>query len=144
MSEMFKALNFAVTYHGHDEDKIGKPVILHPLMVMMRMETEQEKTLALLHDVIEDTHATFNDLRRNGFSDDTIASLDAITRREGEKYFDYIDRLSRDELATKVKIQDLQDNMAREHPSVSEKKSLTKRYMKALSILEERLPKFHE
>ena len=130
-----KAIEIATKSHRNKVDKIGKPQICHPLSVMDSVDEMDEKIVAILHDVVEDTPTTLKDLKKFDFGDDVIESIDAISRREGEQYFDYIGRLSENELATKVKIADLLDNINRKHSNPEEKESLMKRYKKALRIL---------
>lgn len=106
------AILIATRAHRTMVDRAGKPYILHPLRVMLRMDTETERIVAVLHDVVEDTWVTLDYLRHErGFSDEVIEALDALTRREGEPYFDYILRVKANPLATKVKLADLADNL---------------------------------
>lgn len=70
-----------------------------------------EKICGLLHDLIEDTDWTFQDLKKEGFSDEIIKALDCLTKRKDENYTDFIERISKNPLAIKVKINDLEDNM---------------------------------
>ncbi|MDQ3702243.1 MAG: HD domain-containing protein [Chloroflexota bacterium] len=89
----------------------GEPYILHPLRVMLRLESETERVAALLHDVVEDTPTTLTDLRRLGYPDDVVAAVDRLTRRDGETYEAYIERIAGDPLARRVKLADLADNL---------------------------------
>jgi hypothetical protein len=91
-------------------DKAGQPYVLHLLRVMLRLPTDQSRQVALLHDVVEDTDITLADLRLQGFSDEVVAAVDALTHRSGEEYFEYVLRLSECELARQVKIADIEDN----------------------------------
>jgi hypothetical protein len=75
-----------------------------------RMKTESEQIVAVLHDVIEDTHITMDDLRAYGFSEPVLAALDAVTRRDGESYEAFIQRAKADPIGRRVKIADLIDN----------------------------------
>lgn len=111
ISYLEKAICLAVEKHKGQTDKGGMPYILHPIYVMSKMETETEKTVAILHDVVEDTDTTFEDLRNIGFSEEIVNVLDCLTRRESEDYFDYIDRIKANNLAIKVKLADLEHNM---------------------------------
>jgi (p)ppGpp synthase/HD superfamily hydrolase len=106
-----RAIGIAVEAHRGQKDKSGAPYILHPLRVMARVETETEKTVAILHDVVEDTKWTFADLRREGFPEDVLAALDCVTKREGEPYEDFVKRSASNPLARQVKLADLEDNM---------------------------------
>jgi (p)ppGpp synthase/HD superfamily hydrolase len=129
-----KAIVFATNAHAGQKDKNNQSYIFHPLRVMLNCSTKQEQIVAILHDVIEDTKYTLFDLRNKLELDGEISkALYAITRHENEPYFDYIDRVKTNELARKVKIKDLKDNLGR--PGASE--SLRERYFKALDILGE-------
>ena len=96
-------------------DKAGQPCILHPLRLMMRVETETEKIVAVLHDVVEDSQPPqrwgFDELRREGFSEPVLAALEGVTRREGETYEEFIRRSLTHPVARRVKLADLEDNL---------------------------------
>ena len=106
---------FAVEkYRGHAPDKGGGPYLLHPLRVMLAMDTDEERRVAVLHDVVEDCDdVSLDDLRAMGYPEAEVRALDALTRREesGESYEAFIDRLLPDPLARKVKLADLADDM---------------------------------
>lgn len=106
-----KAIVLAAKAHDGQFDKGGHPYILHPLRVMMNCESESAKICAVLHDVIEDTSITLEDLKLQGFSDEIIAVLDCLTNRKGESYEDFIRRVLSNELACHVKLADLVDHM---------------------------------
>lgn len=106
-----KALQIALKAHTGQIDKCGQPYILHPLRVMARCQSEKARLVAILHDVIEDSDMTLAELRDRGFNDEIINAVDAISRRDDEDYFDYIERVKHNALAVEVKIADLQDNM---------------------------------
>ena len=111
MSLLEKAISIAVEAHRGQKDKFDRPYILHPLSVMGRVDTEPEKIVAVLHDVVEDTKVTFEDLKREGFPDDLLNALDCVTKREGEAYEDFVKRSESNPIARRVKIADLEDNM---------------------------------
>jgi (p)ppGpp synthase/HD superfamily hydrolase len=111
MDLLEKAISIAVKAHENQKDKAGMPYILHPLYIMLKMETESEKIAAVLHDVIEDTGYSLDNLKKEGFSDEIITALDCLTRRNEEDYFQYIERAASDSIAKKVKIADLEHNM---------------------------------
>lgn len=90
----------------------GEPFILHPLRVMLRMESDVERIVAVLHDVIEDTACTFDTLRHAGYSERIISALDRLTHRDDETYEAYIERVKGDRLARRVKLADLAENLA--------------------------------
>ena len=105
------AVKIAVEAHKGQKDKYGAPYSLHPLRVMVRVNSEEEKIVAILHDVVEDTDWTFDDLRKEGFSAEIIDALDCVTKREGEAYEDFVNRSATNSLARRVKLADLEDNM---------------------------------
>ena len=106
-----KAIFIATTAHQGQIDKAGAPYILHPLRVMFNCKTEDEQICAVLHDVIEDTTITLENLRVEGFKEEIIAALDALTKRGNETYDDFINRILQNKLACHVKLADLSDNM---------------------------------
>jgi (p)ppGpp synthase/HD superfamily hydrolase len=91
---------------------MGEPFILHPLRVMSQVESDVERIVAVLHDVIEDTECTLGDLCRLGYSERVIGALDRLTHRDGEAYETYIERIKDDPVAQQVKLADLVDNLA--------------------------------
>ena len=96
-------------------DKAGQPYLLHPLRLMMRVETETEEIVAVLHDVGEDSQPPqcwgFDELRREGFSEPVLAALEGVTRREGETCEDVIRRSLTHPVARRVKLADIEDNL---------------------------------
>ena len=101
----------AIKHHKEQVDKAGQPYILHPLRLMMSLDQDVEKIVAVMHDIVEDTEITLEDLRNEGFSKDVIDAIECVTKKEGEDYDSFIDRISQYSLATKVKLADLEDNM---------------------------------
>lgn len=92
--------------------------------------------IALLHDIVEDGYATFEELQKRFDLDaEQMAALDAITRRQGERYFDYIARCKQNEMAKTVKLADLQDNIRRCAKDLPNRWGLIRRYAKAYGIL---------
>lgn len=110
MGTIEKALRIAAAGHAGQTDKDGQPYILHPLRVMNHVEGLADKIVAILHDVIEDTSVTPDDLRAEGFAGPLIDSILRLTHSEGESYADYVIRCKADELARRVKLADLEDN----------------------------------
>lgn len=124
MSHLERAIAIAVEAHRGKRDKGGQPYILHPLRVMLRMETEEEQIVAVLHDVIEDHGDTWppERLRQDGIPDGILAALDCVTRRKGEPYEQFIERCASHPVARRVKLADLEDNMdLRRLPNITEK-----------------------
>ena len=106
-----RAIALAVEKHVGQSDKSGAPYILHPLRMMARMKTTETMMAAVLHDVVEDTDTSLDDLRQKGFPEAVIAAVDALSRREGETYEEFTERAGANPLARTVKIADLEDNM---------------------------------
>jgi hypothetical protein len=105
------AIALACDSHRGQVDKAGRPYILHPLRLMLGFESTAEQIVAVLHDVIEDSSVTLERLRELGFDPSTVSAIDALSRRQGEAYEDFIDRVLADPLATRIKARDLQDNL---------------------------------
>src|SRR5215475_4530664 len=111
MATLDKAILIAAQAHLGQRDKAGAAYILHPLRMMMRMESEAAMTAAVLHDVVEDSDWTLEQLRGEGFSDEVLQAVDCLTRRDGESYDEFIARVRISPIARQVKIADLEDNM---------------------------------
>jgi (p)ppGpp synthase/HD superfamily hydrolase len=111
MPTLKQALSLAKKAHNGQLDKAGESYISHPLRVMRSVETEAERIVAILHDVLEDTRYSIRDLQRMGYKDEIVAALDALTRRKGERYQRFIRRAGKNPLARRIKIADLEDNM---------------------------------
>ena len=97
--------------HMGQLDKGGHPYILHPTRVMLQCRTTEEKTVAMLHDLLEDTTYTAEDLKQEGFTEEVIAAVVCLTKTEGEDYTVYVERICQNPLAARVKLADLTDNM---------------------------------
>ena len=111
MTNLQRALEIAVESHKNQKQKDGTPYALHPIRLSMSLESEEQKIVALLHDVVEDTDWTFEDLVREGFSESVIEALRLLTHTDGSLYEDYVERLASNSLAKAVKKADLADNM---------------------------------
>ena len=116
------AIALAVQAHRGQRDKAGQTYILHPLRVMMRLEGECERMTAVLHDVVEDSDWTLERLRELGYPEEVLGALECLTKREGETYEAFIERVAPNPLARRVKLADLEDNMdVRRLPDVTPK-----------------------
>ncbi len=137
MATLEKAIQIAVTAHAGRKDKAGAPYILHPLRLMFQMETETARIAVVLHDVVEDSEWTVDQLREEGFAGEILRALECLTKRDGEDYFDFIKRVRGDALAKTVKIADLKDNMDISRiPQPTEKDhKRVEKYKKALALL---------
>jgi len=127
------AIDVATKAHKGQTDKGGEDYILHPLRVMYSMETEQEMTVAVLHDVVEDTPVTLSDLAPFGI--EVVDAVNAISRRKNEGYSAYLDRVAANKLALKVKLADLRDNMSPGR-SWTPPASMMERYRNSVSYLQ--------
>jgi len=122
MSTLDKAILIASQAHQGQKDRYGKSYILHPVRLMIKMDSVEEQIAAVLHDVIEDSDWTVNDLHKEGFSDEIITAVDCLTKKDHEPYMEYIARLKPNTIARKVKLADLEDNMdLRRIDQISEK-----------------------
>ncbi len=140
MSSLEKAIEIAAAAHAGQRDKAGEPYILHPLRVMLSVRTNEERIVAVLHDVVEDTAVTLEQLRTAGFPPLVLQAIEALTKRSGEEYMDFVARAGRDPISRTVKMADLLDNsdMSRlPNPTDKDLERLEK-YRKAMELL---LPK---
>lgn len=135
------ATNIAFKAHADAIGLDGLPYICHPLHVAESMDDETSTCVALLHDVLEDTTVSQEDLRRAGMPDDIIHHIEVCTRKPQETYAQYIERVKRDPVATKVKLADLAHNLDETRLPGSLPDSLRKRYEKARKTLEEKVGK---
>lgn len=106
-----RAIEIAVEAHKGQQDKNGAPYILHPLRMMMRAEQTDEKIVAVLHDVVEDSEWTIKALAKEGYPKHILEAVDHLTKREGEEYDAFVERAASHPLAKRVKKLDLEDNM---------------------------------
>ena len=96
--------------HKNQVDKNGIPYIYHPIHLAEQMEEENTICVALLHDVVEDTDITFEELQKIGFNDEIIAALKLMTHDENVPYMDYVREIKNNPIAAKVKLADLKHN----------------------------------
>jgi len=111
MATLQRALEIAVDAHKKQKQKDGSPYAFHPLRLALSLPDDEQKIVALLHDVVEDTNLTFEDLVAEGFSDTVLAALRLLTHDDGSPYDEYVERLASNPLARAVKLADLTDNM---------------------------------
>lgn len=140
-AELYNAASkIAYAAHQGQVDKGGERYVCHPIRVANKCSSGRQQAVALLHDVVEDTKVTLDDLRNDsvvGRYPEVIEAVDALTRRKGESYMDFIRRVSENGLALCVKIRDLEDNLdCKRLPSMTEKDwSRMKKYYKARRYL---------
>lgn len=136
-----RAIAFAVEKHCGRKDSAGQPYILHPLRVMVAVTTEDEQVVAVLHDVVEDSDATFEDLERLGLSTAALGALRLLTQDDGARteagYLAYVGRLKRDRIARAVKLADLADSFhaARLRQVTPQDADRLAKYLKARAVL---------
>ena len=133
-----RAIEIAQEAHKGVKDKGGHDYIHHPIRVMHAMSNDQEKIVAILHDVVEDSDWTFDRLKEEGFEDSVIESLRCVTKySEEEDYQEFIKRAATNKIATKVKIADIEDNLDLSRLGTLTEKDLIRieKYKKALQYL---------
>lgn len=106
-----KAIEMAAEAHKGQTDRAGKAYIGHVTRVMQAGVTPEERMAGILHDIVEDTHWTFEDLLREGIPADVVDAVRCLTRNEGESYGQFIERVKTNPTAIAVKLNDLRDNM---------------------------------
>jgi (p)ppGpp synthase/HD superfamily hydrolase len=138
MSTLSRAIEIAVAAHAGQIDKAGAPYILHPLRVMLSLDSDVERIVGVLHDVVEDcADWSMDRLRSEGFSQDVLTALAHVTKlSEEEDYGAFIARAAKDPVARRVKRADLVDNLdVRRLPRVSDKDA--RRLSKYLAALKQ-------
>ena len=105
-----KALKISFQAHKNQLDKSGIPYVYHPFHLAEQMDDEYSVCVALLHDVVEDTEMTIDDLTEQGFPREVTEALLLMTHDDSVPYMDYIKKIKTNSLATKVKLADLEHN----------------------------------
>ena len=135
-----KAMRITFIAHKDQVDKTGMPYVFHPYHLAEQMADEASVCVALLHDVVEDTDITFDDLREMGISEDVISSLVLLTHNKEVLYADYIQSIkdSGDRIAITVKLADLRHNSDISRFELIDEKAVEScgRYMEAIKQLE--------
>jgi len=132
-----QAVQYACVFHQGQKDKANQPFILHIMRVGLGCGPDPiTQATGFLHDIVEDSNVTLADLTAVGFPTEVVAAVDAMTRRPGETYWTYLDRLIQNPVALKVKKVDLLDNLRPDRQDFEGAESLLARHSKALSIVE--------
>ena len=133
-----KAMRIAYDAHAGQVDKTGLPYIYHPIHLAENMADENAVITALLHDVVEDTDITIDDLAREGFNEDILIALQLLTHNPAQEYMDYISQLSTCTLARKVKLADLYHNSDVTRLDTIDEKTARRleKYTRAIKLLE--------
>ena len=133
-----KALKLCFDAHKDQVDKSGLPYVFHPFHLAEQMTDENCVIVALLHDVMEDTDYTLNDLRAMGFSEDVLGALLLMTHKDDTPYLDYVKKLRDNQIAKTVKLADLRHNSDLSRLEIVTEKDIQRveKYKKAIALLE--------
>ncbi len=132
-----RAMVIAYKAHLNQFDKSGLPYIYHPIHLAEQMKDETTTIIALLHDVIEDTNITLEDLKKEGFSSDVLDALYLMAHDKNTPYMDYILLIKKNPYAKTVKLADLEHNSDMSRLNIIGKEELDRveKYKKAIEIL---------
>ena len=133
------ALKLCFDAHKNQTDKSGMPYVFHPFHLAEEMKDEKTTTVALLHDVIEDTEYTLDDLKKMGFSEDVLDAILLMTHADGVPYMEYVSQIKKNPIARAVKLADLKHNsdMSRFDKITQRDIERAEKYKKAIMLLEE-------
>ena len=132
------AMKLCFQAHGDQKDKSGLPYVFHPFHLAEQMDTEESVIVALLHDVMEDSDITLEQLKEKGFSQPVLNALVRMTHDPSVQYMDYVKKIREDPLATKVKLADLRHNSDLSRLDIVDEKALERveKYKQAIALLE--------
>ena len=134
-----KAMKLCFLAHKEQVDKTGIPYVFHPFHLAEQMEDEATTVVALLHDVVEDTPYTIDDLAAMGFGEDILGALQLLTHEEGVPYMEYVAAIKPNPIARAVKLADLRHNSDLTRLDTVDEKALERaeKYAKAIQLLTE-------
>ena len=134
-----KALKLCFEAHKDQVDKSGLPYVFHPFHLAEQMQDENTTIVALLHDVVEDTDYTLDDLRAMGFGDEVMEALSYMTHDPAVPYMEYVAKIRENDIARRVKLADLRHNSDITRLDTVDRKSLDRveKYAQAIRLLEE-------
>jgi len=143
---LYKTLEIVLRLFNGKVDKSGIPYIVHLMKVYEGVFDYKEKIVALMHDIIEDTSVSLDDLKYLGYDDEVIMMLSYLSKKKGEYYPDYIDRLisSNNIHVLNIKLSDLKHNMdikRIENPTMNDYERITSRYMPAYNKIQGKIEK---
>lgn len=132
------ALKLCFEAHKEQTDKSGMPYVFHPFHLAEQMETEETTIVALLHDLVEDTAYTVEDLADMGFSKAVTDAIALMTHTKNIEYMDYVRRIKENPIAKTVKLADLNHNSDLSRLDIVDEKALNRRekYLQAIALLE--------
>ena len=133
-----KALKLCFEAHKDQVDKSGLPYVFHPFHLAEQMQDENTTIVALLHDVVEDTDYTLDDLRAMGFGDEVMEALSYMTHDPAVPYMEYVARIRENDIARRVKLADLRHNSDITRLDTVDRKALDRveKYAQAIRLLE--------
>ena len=131
------ALSIARKAHEGQLDKAGVDYIEHPIYVASQVDTEEEKAVALLHDVIEDSPVSAEELLQAGLPETVVTAVQVLTKKKEQDYQTYLENVKKNPLARVVKLADLKHNSDLSRlSSITEKdRERLKKYKKAIDFL---------
>ena len=134
-----KALQLSFMAHKDQTDKSGMPYVFHPFHLAEQMPDEDTTIVALLHDVIEDTHYTLDDLRAMGFNEQVLDALALMTHDKRIPYMDYVAKIKGNKIARTVKLADLKHNSDLSRLNNVDEKAMKRieKYRQAIALLSE-------
>ena len=134
-----KALKISFNAHKNQVDKSGMPYVFHPFHLAEQMDDEYSVCVALLHDVVEDTDITVEELITKGFPKEVINAIELMTHSDSVPYLDYVKAIKNNPIACKVKLADLKHNSDLSRLDKIDDKALERveKYKKAIEILQE-------
>ena len=134
-----QALKLCFEAHKEQVDKSGIPYVFHPFHLAEQMQTEETTVVALLHDLVEDTPYTIEDLKGMGFDENITDAIALMTHADDVDYMDYVREIKKNPIAKAVKLADLKHNSDLTRLDVIDEKALSRRekYLKAMALLEE-------
>ncbi len=137
--ETKKALRLCFDAHKEQVDKSGMPYVFHPFHLAEQMQDENTTVVTLLHDIVEDTDYSFDDLRQMGFNDDVINALILMTHEKTIPYMTYVERIKTNPIATAVKLADLKHNSDLSRLDNIDQKAIKRKekYAEAIRLLTE-------
>ena len=132
------ALKLCFEAHKDQIDKSGMPYVFHPFHLAEQMADENTTIVALLHDVIEDTEYTLDDLRKFGFAEDVLSAISLMTHADDVPYMEYVVKIKTNPIAKAVKLADLKHNsdMSRLDLITQIDEERAKKYKQAIELLE--------
>jgi hypothetical protein len=141
LSTLEHAIALAAKAHEGQKDKAGEPYILHPLRMMLKLNTVEERIAAVLHDIVEDCGWSFDRIRAEGFSERVIGAVEAVTKRPGEDYDDFVMRTAAHPIGRSVKLADLEDNSdpSRIKNPTQRDVDRIEKYRRAIALLRQRI-----